>query len=77
MPQPAAYEQRSGEKPDTLFQTLSKHAGVDGRPKKTLRFSLKEPGERDVPETASFRPWNRTVEEPKSLSEASWTTEGA
>jgi hypothetical protein len=32
MPQAATYEQRSGGEPDTLFQTLSKHAGGDGRP---------------------------------------------
>jgi len=31
MPQTAAYEQRSGGGPDTLFQTLSKHSGGDGR----------------------------------------------
>jgi len=31
MPQAAAYEVRRGAEPDTLFQTLSKHFGVDGR----------------------------------------------
>jgi hypothetical protein len=31
MPRAAAYEQRSGGEPDTLFQTLSKHFGGNGR----------------------------------------------
>jgi hypothetical protein len=31
MPQAAAYEQRMGGEPDTLFQTLSKHPRGDGR----------------------------------------------
>jgi len=31
MPQAAAYEVRRGAEPDTLFQTLSKHFGGDGR----------------------------------------------
>jgi hypothetical protein len=31
IPQTAAYEQRSGAEPDTLFQTLSKHFGGNGR----------------------------------------------
>ena len=31
MPQAAAYEERRGAEPDTLFQILSKHFGGDGR----------------------------------------------